>query len=672
MEPIPGVEVILVSNVMETPYSGMLPGRLAGLYDDSEMHFNLLNLAAQSGVGFIQDAAVGVDLAKRQVRLREHPPLAYDILSLNVGITPVLPDGAEGNPRVFAVKPISRLLEKWRDLNAQNEADEPWVVVGAGAAGFELAVACALSARSSGVRRKIIILEAGDQILPGHGERARAKAMGALARLGIELKLNSRVTRVEGQVARLESSQQVEFGHLLVTTGAAAPEWFQSTGLKLSNGFLRVDDTLRCEGQPRIFAAGDCIEFASRPLPKSGVYAVREGPVLTENIRRTAVGRKDLIRYRPQRKTLALLLSGDRRAILSYGKVAGEGAWVWRLKDRIDRRFMERFGETPYSPMAMTANTCGGCGGKLSWGVISEYLQSDSRFKGPQDVGYLDQTAVTVDGFRAFTKDLYLFGQAATWHAFNDLYATGSAPAAATVYVSLSPAASHLRVDCLGQLMGGVRRVLEASGARLLNAHTAEAAEIQIVVTALGPEGSRRKGPLRPGQVLVITKPLGTGALLQGYMQGRLSPESWKVLREHLMNNPHAPWVKNSSAPVRAATDVSGFGLIGHLTEMMAGENVLVRLTASSIPVLPDFERLTRMQVQAHLTSENRKTYSHFVKTEPASDVFYDPQTNGPLLLAVDKGDAELLLTELRAAGMPAAGLIGEVLSSSEPSIEIT
>jgi len=671
MHPLPGVELILVSAGAGAPYSGMLPGRLAGWYTDEEMHFNLPAICARAGVAFIDDRVMAIDPVRREVHLAGRAPLAYDIASLNVGIEPEVPPGAGGHPRVMRVKPIGTLLAQWEQLwRDQPEGD--WLIVGGGAAGFELAVIAALKCRERGVKIRLHLLDSGERVLSAHGARVAARAESLLAEMGVQVHHRARIARFAGDQAMAEDGREFSFSQALLATGAGAPAWFAASGLPVDErGFVRVDDQLRVEGFADLFAAGDCIHFSAQPLPKSGVFAVREGPVLFENLVR-AVKKQKLKTYRPQRRTLALITSGEKRALLSYGGVALEGEWLWRWKDRIDRRFMERFGVAEAPSGAMEINTCGGCGGKLGArevGQVVERLKAQAAFTPllparVEDAGWIETNALSVDGFRTFTGDLHWLGEVAVHHALNDLYASGAGPAGATIFAGLPAAVPARRSAQLLQLMTGVLQALGGHGAKLINAHSAESAETMIVVTALGTgPGPVSKSGARVGDVLILSKALGTGAVLQGLMQGRISIPGWSELKA-VLGQHHGLVAPLTREFVSAGTDISGFGLLGHLNEMLEGTGVAAELDVARIPSMREFSRMDRLGVRAFLTAGNRADFGSRVEGAlSAADwhLLCDPQTHGPLLFCVGAEAADRVLSLLHDNGFAQAAVIGRI-----------
>jgi selenide,water dikinase len=344
--PEPGLRLTLVSKDRLSPYSGMLPGHMAGLYAREEMHIDLERLALESGAVLIQGQAIGLDTAAKQVRLASGEVLAYDLLSVDIGIVPDLAgiDGAAEHG--LTVKPIGDLLAKWDRLVADSERpDGPRriAVIGGGVAGICLAFAAAARLRRAGAARmqvSLVSAAVSPEINAGMHRRIRK----ALRRHGIVLHANDPARGIDGRGVTLASGKRIAADTVLVSTGAAPPQVIRDTPLaKDERGFLSVGPTLQVLNDEAVFAAGDCATIVAHPRPKAGVFAVRQGPVLARNLRRAARG-EALEAYAPQRDHLILIGTGDGRAIGGRGRwLAFEGRWAWRLKDWLDRRFMRRF-----------------------------------------------------------------------------------------------------------------------------------------------------------------------------------------------------------------------------------------------------------------------------------------------------------------------------------------
>jgi selenide,water dikinase len=352
MQPVPGARVTLISRVVETPYSGMVPGLIAGHYTKHDAHIDLPRLADFAGVHAVFDEAVGLDLAKRQVLFAGRSPIGYDVLSIDIGSTPNL---AVPGAAAYAVpvKPIDGLLDRWIEVSARlcaADSQKRVAVVGGGAGGVELllAVQYAIHMRLARESRGDAHLEyhlftEGGSILPTHNRSVRQKFERILEERGIQLHRGSAVVEVEQGALRTADGCSHEIDETLWTTQAAAAPWLAESGLAVdADGFVQVSRTLRSISHPEVFAAGDIAAMVHDPRPKSGVFAVRQGPPLARNLRRALLG-EPLEDYRPQRRFLSLVSTGDRYAVASRGPIALEGAWVWRWKDSIDRRFMRQF-----------------------------------------------------------------------------------------------------------------------------------------------------------------------------------------------------------------------------------------------------------------------------------------------------------------------------------------
>jgi len=353
-QPLAGVELVVVSPHAWAPYSGMVPGWLAGHYRFDEIAIDFPALAAAAGARWHQGEIDALDPARRRLRLGDGSTLDYDLLSLNVGST-LRPPPAR-HAQMLPLRPLALLRERYEPLLARwaqapgGSGARPWVVsaVGGGAAGFEslLAVRARLHALQPMREIRSKLLSRGAQLLPGIAPAARRAALAALQRAGVQEQLGMGWppgSREDATTARTDL--------LLWATGAQAQAWQRDPARRGAlavdeAGFIRVDAQLRSVSHPQVLAVGDCAAWAT-PLPKAGVYAVRMGPVLAQNLR-AALGVGTARRYTPQPHFLALLATADGRAIASRGRWALQGAWAWRWKDHIDRRFIQRF-ETPFT-----------------------------------------------------------------------------------------------------------------------------------------------------------------------------------------------------------------------------------------------------------------------------------------------------------------------------------
>jgi selenide,water dikinase len=350
LAPEPDVAVTLISPDRHTPYSGMLPGYIAGHYSHADCHIDLDAVCAQAGVTRIGASVGAVDFAARIARCGHAPDQPFDVLSIDTGSTPVLAPIPGAERHGIAVKPVAQFLDLWAQLReAAGTAPRPLqvVVVGAGAAGVEVVLAMQHRIAGDGGRATFTLIGDGPTILGVHPRGIQQRFMAILQHQGISVRLDTAVDRVAPGSLLLRGGERLAFDEVIWVTGAAAPAWPRASGLQTdAAGFIAVDTHLQSLSHPGVFAAGDIASMQDTPRPKSGVYAVRQGPPLTENLRRALRG-EPLVEYHPQARALALISAGDRYAVASYGPFALSGAWVWRWKDRIDSAFMQRYRAAP-------------------------------------------------------------------------------------------------------------------------------------------------------------------------------------------------------------------------------------------------------------------------------------------------------------------------------------
>jgi len=351
LNPVPGVDLTLISDVKETPYSGMLPGHVAGFYSYKETHIDLENLAKFAGAKLIIDRAIELDTKENQI-FGEQQSIKFDFLSLDIGSTPQAINVPGASEYAIPAKPVPTFLAAWQQLT-KNVISKPQeslsiVIVGGGAGGVELALnvqACLHKILSS--RRKhtlqIHLIHRGDKLLASHNNWVSKKLTDILRERNIKIYLHQNVSRVEPLQVHCESGLTISCDHVFWVTQAIAPQWIKESNLNTNQqGFILVSDTLQSISHPQIFAAGDIATMINYDRPKAGVFAVRQGKPLVDNWRNILTEQR-LREYIPQDKYLALIGTGDYQAIASRGDWGWQSSIFWWIKDYIDRKFMKQF-----------------------------------------------------------------------------------------------------------------------------------------------------------------------------------------------------------------------------------------------------------------------------------------------------------------------------------------
>lgn len=698
MNPMPGVRLTLINPDPAAPYTGMLPGLIAGHYARDEIMIDLVRLGRFAGARVILDRVTGIDRAGRRILLQNGPSIAYDMASIDIGISSDLPAIEGFQAHAVAAKPLGNYAAHWDAFVAKALPRPRVVVIGAGVGGVELALASQHRLAAAGATPEVVLLERAPIALAGIGNGARARLLRHLAQAGVRLVTGAQVTRIAPHHVELAGAPDMPSDFTLAVSGTRPQDWLAETGLTLQDGFVAVSPTLQ-SSDPLIFAAGDCAHLSHAPRAKAGVYAVREAPVLFHNLR-AALLDHHLRPYWPQRDYLKLISTGGKGAVADKWRLPLDGAWLWRWKDRIDRKFMARFAD--YPPMvkplpkgpllpglaeAMTAQPmCAGCGAKLGADELSAALASLPAphrvevVSGPGDDAAVlrSQTGfqvITTDHMRAFTSDARKMAQIAALHALGDVWAMGAKPQVALAQVVLPHLSPAKTTALLEDVMLAASDVFRAAGADVVGGHSSIGSELTIGFTITGmTDRPISKAGLRVGDVLILTKPLGSGTIMAAEMAMARVPGM--ILGESVaealasMSRPSGAASAILAAHATAMTDVTGFGLGGHLLEMLDassnGSNpetsVGAALCLDDVPLLAGALELAAAGVASSLAPANRGASIGRIggADSPRKAMLYDPQTGGGLLAAVPAEQASAVLADLLAAGEPAA-VIGQI-----------
>lgn len=340
--PLRGVEVTLVTPEPRQAYSGMLPGWIAGHYNRTDLEIDLEPLARRAGAKLLLERIDAMDASRSCVALSDGRQLDFDLLSLDVGSEIDTSQLEALGSRLLPLRPLGNFLERWPRVLAAARSRPGFrvAVVGAGAAGSEVALAVRYAFDRERIDGDVCLVAPRDRFLTGHATGVRRRVEDWVVRLGVRLHDGIAVGTQDGLTLPDGSTLPAEC--IIAATGAAPPRWLEASGLRLDErGYVAVDSSHRSLSHSKVFAAGDVCSREDRHFARSGVHAVRAGPVLAGNLVAALAGGA-LRAYRPRRRSLYLLACGPRSAVVSWGRFAAGGAWAWRWKDRIDRRFVER------------------------------------------------------------------------------------------------------------------------------------------------------------------------------------------------------------------------------------------------------------------------------------------------------------------------------------------
>ena len=737
MQPLPGVRLTLITNLVDTPYSGMLPCHISGLYDFDASHIDLRPLSRFANCQLMMDRAVAIDVENQQVICAHYPPVAFDALSIDTGSTPATVAVPGAQEFAIPAKPVPGLLQAWNVFLDEVRYSAPgpisFAVVGGGVGGVELTLNMQVrlwrlldELGRSRDDLAIHLFHRGEEIANGRNRSTRKLLHRRFVERGVQLHLQESVCQIESvnhgqRRVRCESGLTVECDRVFWVTNASAPGWIQGSGLATDdNGFLLVEDTLQSCSHANVFAAGDVATMTHYPRPKAGVFAVRQGPPLFNNLQAYLQG-KPLKPFAPQKQYLNIIDTGDGSAIASRGPFTFESKLMRAWKDRIDQKFMSLFSDfpdmgeeqatsgTPSSP-SPPIMYCAGCGSKVGSDVLQRALarlvlsptplekkgnnitvrnQTDHVLMGlaaPDDAAVVrvppGQLMVhTVDFFNALVDDPFVFGQIVVKHCLNDVYAMGADPQTVLAIATLPHGTTDKQTETLFHLLSGVQKSLIATPASLVGGHTTEGEQLALGLACNGlveEAAILPKSGMQPGDALILTQPLGTGTLFAADMQKKAKGRWIESAIAHMIQPSAMAMQCFRHHGVTACTDVTGFGLLGHLLEMVNASRVSVTLTLQDLPLLDGARETLHQGIVSSLQPQNLQAakalqHASSYANHPDYPILFDPQTAGGLLATVPRDRAADCLTDLHDRGYTDATCIGTVqpFREAEPPITI-
>ncbi|GEM_PF-48286 len=790
MGPLEDVNLICITNFLQATYSGMLPGVLAGDYRADQMQIDLIQLMSAAQAHWIQETVTRVDLHRREIHFATGRVIPYDLLSVAVGSAPpdvpmlevareevvneltpgsdtslapvdqTATDPISSSPSVrplpiVLIKPMQTWLERLQQGLVQARANclssgrskIQIDVVGGGLGSVEIVLCIPnfLAEQGFTADQYLLRLISGSQAPPeGCLASTKAKIAKILTGRNVQLQLGQRLQAVAGSDLVLASGQRLH-SDLVIYIGAGNAS--QVTGLidvqRDQRGCIVTNDCLESVDDHHIWAGGDCGSIQGLNVPKAGVYAVRQGPVMWNNLVRWKAG-QPLKPYVPQDDFLKLVNLGGKQAIGQWKGVSFQGRWVWQLKDWIDTKFIHMYQHLPQKVAQMMATgkkrgvdvssaaastdrpemRCLGCGGKISASslrtVLRElaehydqgspvYIGHDlnhppfsplSNDAGSDDVALFQlqrsgnpsdtqgsQTpvhslAMTVDAFASPLSDPWLSGRLAVLHALSDLWASGVSPEAVLSSIEIPFGSDRAQQRILKQVMRGICDELAKHRVKLLGGHTMEGPRLAIALTATGRVfGEVLPGPkqgLQAGDCLLVTKPLGTGIALAALMRALCSAQTYQATIAGMLVSNQASLSLLAELSIHAITDITGFGLLGHLHEMVGDQPLQMKLDMDAIVdlTLPGIPSLLNQGVRSTMFPHNQGFLlgttldAKLVKGKQsqqqlALDLILDPQTCGGLLFAIPAKDLSHCQRMLQQLGLDQNRVIGSVQTRS-------
>ena len=709
MKPIENAQLVCVSNYPIATYSGMMPGVLAGQYDIPDMEIDLVRFCASAGVRLVLGNVTGIDRDQRELQFSDRPPLAYDFLSVGIGSRPTT-NGVDvkDDSKLVAIKPMQTFLKRLKthlQTITKPQTKPRIAIVGGGIGSIEIAFCLDRRIKDTpeslglkaGQQAEITLVTGSQRVGAGLVESTQNRVKTVFDSHGIQQQTGSRVKSIDGQKLQLADGSSHDFDLIIWATSAVAPELLSTFDLDVDDrGFLKTRPTLQTVADDNIFVVGDSGTMVDFDLPKAGVFAVRQGPVLWDNLQRSVWQRK-LVSYQPQQSFLKLINTADGKTIAERGQRSFYGRWCWRLKNRIDQKFMRMYQD--YTPMPMLPATpttdedvmrCLGCGGKIGSQLLSSVLDELEVPEHPAVIIGLDQpddaaivktqdnqVTVTTDFFASPLDDPYLSGRIAVLNSVSDCFVMGAQPTGALAMIQLPLGHPRAQRQVMRELMAGAVEELNRAGAAIVGGHSIEGPRLLAGFTVLGNQLSdpKTKGMLKPGDQLILTKPIGSGVLLAALMQGKLPAKDYQPMIQSMLKSNQVALKLIDKFGILAMTDVTGFGLAGHAAEMLKASQCSATIRMDDVPRLQGCQRLIEAGVESTLTPDNRLAAAKVQLGDLNGSRYaslFDPQTCGGLLLGLDPGSVDASLEFLANQGFEKSAVIGEVTErQGDPALNV-
>ncbi len=686
----PAGMITLVNKSSSTIYSGMFPGVLAGKYKIDEILIDLRNLASKAGVSFVMAEIEGIDTKKKKLILVGRPEIEYSLLSLNVGTKTNLNSKSLIRGDKDLAVPIKPFFESYKfivgqDIHKDNPSAKPFLIIGGGLAGIEIAFAL----RKRWPERSILI-----KVKP-----QRKLSKNLLKKL-TDLKIET-----------IEKDPSVLYPKL-ICTGNTSFDWIKDSVFPLDeDGRILTEKTFQVLNFPELFAVGDCGVIKDHPRPSSGVWAVRSAKPLAKNLERINKGLK-LKEWKPQRKAIQLLdinyVNKKSKAFISWSQLMiGPFDSLSRLKESIDKKFVSKFNLIQDIDKEMFAEKemikCRGCAAKLAYTPLSKALKKldliESSIDDSINIGILNSSKTliqSVDGFPSLISDPWLNGRLLAFHSCSDIWACGGSVISAQSVVNLPSLPNNLQQELLFQVLEGINSALIIQGAKLIGGHTLESRNMSEEPFSLGIESSLTvngiiddnhnfwsKGGMKKGDQILISRSLGTGIIFSAFMNGQVKPYILDSVLKEMNKSQHETinYINQltnlypSSKIINACTDITGFGLLGHLSEMLESTNsdqlkmnlepLKIILELDHIPVYNGVKELIDKGFESTLAPSNEiflkniegeknlrfeLLYNDFTANvsfyNTMLKILVDPQTCGPLVVSCSSIYAEKLIQQ--------------------------
>ncbi len=654
--PIPKLRVTLISNVLDTPYSGMLPGYVEGLYQWRDANIDLYKLSSFGNFRFIHDEVKNISGNEKKVFFTNRPSLEFDYLSINIGIQSDFSSIIGAKKHSIPMKPISKINYKFLENQSKiyNIA-----VIGAGAAGVEISLALKKRLREN---VNIYLFSGKRHVFSEHNKSISTKIKQILLQSNIKIIENDPVNILRKRFLLTSKNLKFIFDKAILATNGVAPNWIKKTDIKLcKNGFVLTNNKFQTNYN-YIFASGDIINFSNYNLPKAGVYAVKSGLILSLNIRNLIL-KKKLKTFKPQKYCLSLIGLANNTALGHKYGLSITNYINFKIKQFIDKNFIKNYTIKFLKKMLnvdinknnLNEMLCRGCAAKVSIDVIKKSIPSNISLSS------LDASLIptsknfyqSVDMINSIITDPYKLGMISANHSLSDIYASGSQPISAQMILQLPLGKNKINKRDFEQIYSGAKYILDKNSCELSGGHTMIGEDYHPVIgfSLIGKSKQLKfKKSFKDGDLLILTGKIGTGLIFAGINLDKIdSFYQIPVLNQMICGNLKIGRVLKEIRPI-CSTDITGFGLSNHLINLVNRFEGLkgLSINVKNIQVFDGVKECIKEKVKSSLFNQNYNYAKNFLyyqnEKNSINEILFDPQTVGGIafIIPIEKKEKTL------------------------------
>ncbi len=636
MDKINGLRVTLISDVYETPYSGMLPGFIENDYSLDDIQIDLYKICYHGNFRFINCKVNKIDGIKNLIYFKNRPPLSFDYLSINIGINNDTKTIKNADKYALKLKPISKI--NYNEI-INNLEGKKVGVIGSGPAGVEISLA--LKKRYNEI--DIFLFTGKSGLLKNYSNFSKNSILKTLTEANINVIFKDEVSEVSKNKIITKSSKVYLIDKAILSTNGVPPKWLKKTNLILSHeGFIQTNNKLQTNFN-HIFAAGDIANFSNNNLTKSGVYAVKSGSVLSKNIRNMIVN-KPLFNYYPQKYYLSIIGLSNGKALAFKYNLHFTSKLILNLKKYIDLKFIKKFKLYEKINYKKNIMDCKGCASKISLTTLKSSLPK-YIIKSSEDATQITKGSPYVNSIDMITSiitDPFLLGKISANHALSDIYASLAKPLSALMILQLPKSSQNIHSEDLKQIQEGAKLILNDNSCILSGGHTMIGEDNNPVVgfSIIGEKFKRSNKKINDKDVVILTEKLGTGIIFAGVNSNVISSKYIKDVSKQLENgNIKLGKIFNQINPLEA-TDITGYGLGNHLINLVDRNKDIKGITIlkDKIKLFEGVNECLQKNVNSSFYEQNfnyGKNKVFFNKNELINKIFFDPQTVGGIAFII-------------------------------------